>query len=136
MVRNSFFIGLLVSLLFFSACSSKSKVETSNKVVPQYTKFVTMEGDRHVFEELRGKKTAVIFWAQWCRYSRPVIKEMNDMARNRKDANFLAISGKTGEALQNVPNGLDTINYIQDRVYRNIQFSAAYVQKAWPMICK
>ncbi|MCB0318747.1 MAG: redoxin domain-containing protein [Bdellovibrionales bacterium] len=97
-------VGSLFSLILFSficvflfnACSSKPAIDpNSNLFVPKYTKFVTLDGKIKTFGDLRGKKTVVIFWTQWCRYSRPVIAKIDKYAasvQNRRDLYFLAIS--------------------------------------------
>ncbi|MEZ4754000.1 MAG: TlpA disulfide reductase family protein [Bdellovibrionota bacterium] len=95
---NSRFLGILLVLFFISgissSCSSSKKIDPNSPViVPRYTKFITLSGNQKSFEDLRGKKTVVIFWAQWCRYSRPVIKAIDEIAKQHKSrVNFLAIS--------------------------------------------
>ena len=89
-------VSILVCSFIIAGCSSKQGVDPkSNVIVPKYTKFTTLDAKQKTFKDVRGKNTVVIFWAQWCRYSRPVIKRINEIAKNnrhRKDLYFLAIS--------------------------------------------
>ena len=85
----------LISLQFQVGCSlfSGEPHPLLKKEVP-YTRYTLIDGSYHSFEELKGKNVVLVFWAEWCSYSKPVIERLNELAKNNKDNNlvFMAIS--------------------------------------------
>jgi len=86
-------LGGLVSALL--ACStSREPHPLLNRPLPD-SRFTSIDGSYHSTTELEGKKCVLVFWAQWCAFSRPVLEELNEIAerfKGRDDVKFLAVS--------------------------------------------
>jgi thiol-disulfide isomerase/thioredoxin len=95
---NKILLTLLLSIVVYllSGCSlfSKEQHPLLHQQVP-YTRYTLMDGSYHALNELKGKKIVLVFWAEWCSYSKPVIERLNKLAykyKDKKDLVFLAIS--------------------------------------------
>lgn len=86
-------MGGIVSALL--ACSSSREPHPLlNNRLPD-SRFTSLDGTYHSTSELQGKKSVLVFWAQWCAFSRPVLEELNEIAeryKGRDDVKFLAVS--------------------------------------------
>jgi thiol-disulfide isomerase/thioredoxin len=75
------------------------------------TRFTSLQdGFLRTLEEFSGAPRVIIFWAEWCSYSKPVILEINKIAREfkgsgdpiKKALNFVAISIDPADRYQRV----------------------------------
>jgi thiol-disulfide isomerase/thioredoxin len=88
---------LLLLVITFSACSLFSSAEYSGlleKSAPKPLYTALNDQSLHTFEEFNGKPIAVMFWAEWCAFSKPAIEEFNDLAKEigKERMHFIAIS--------------------------------------------
>ncbi len=57
-------------------------------------RFTSLEGRYRSLQEFRGKPVVLVFWAEWCGFSKPVVEELNNLASrvSPNDATFVALS--------------------------------------------
>lgn len=57
-------------------------------------RFTSLDGSYRSLNEFRGKAVVVVFWAEWCMFSKPVLRELNELAARlaSDQAVFLAVS--------------------------------------------
>lgn len=91
-------VSRLITLGTFSilvACSSSREPHPLlNQPLPD-SRFTLLDGSYHSTHELEGKKCVIVFWAQWCSFSRPVLEKLDVLAeryRDRDDVRFIAVS--------------------------------------------
>jgi thiol-disulfide isomerase/thioredoxin len=60
-----------------------------------FTRFTSLDGTYRTLEEFRGRPLVVMFWAEYCSFSKPEIEELNELAADLKKSSqalFLAVS--------------------------------------------
>lgn len=57
-------------------------------------RFTSLEGQYRSLHEFRGKPVVLVFWAEWCGFSKPVVEDLNDLASRVSPnvATFVALS--------------------------------------------
>lgn len=83
---------LLTVALVFGGCSSPG-LRFVGKPAPE-TRFTLLEGEYVPLKKFRGQTVVLIFWAQWCHSSRPVMVRLHEFSAKlgRSDVVFLAAS--------------------------------------------
>jgi thiol-disulfide isomerase/thioredoxin len=78
-----------------SACSFDSGEPSGllNKQAPP-TRLTMLDGTYVSFDQYQGKYIVLVFWAQWCPHSRPVVQKLSRIAEHmkRSDVVFVAVS--------------------------------------------
>ena len=85
---------LVAVVAMCSACASSGGNQFVGKPAPA-TRFSMLSGEYLPIEAFRGKTTVLIFWAQWCTASSPVMKRLNELSQRVKNSGsviFLAVS--------------------------------------------
>ncbi|MCB9030512.1 MAG: TlpA family protein disulfide reductase [Deltaproteobacteria bacterium] len=86
---------LLAILLFLSlsSCATQDGLEPGSVI--GYMPLHYDSGVRGLLQQYRGKRVAILFWATWCNFSKPVIEDFNKVAAEHKDDDsivFIAVS--------------------------------------------
>lgn len=97
MLSKSLKATLLSLMLIFAGCAASVSKESQSLVGTNvsYVSFTMLDGSSYSLEDFQGKNVAILFWATWCRYSKPAIKSFNEMAEHysqSKNAVFIAAS--------------------------------------------
>jgi len=87
---------LLASLLFLllTACAPTQGLHLVGQPAP-YTRLTMLDGRYVPLESFKGRTTVLVFWAEWCTSSSPVMRRLNEYAqtfRGREDVAFVAVS--------------------------------------------
>ncbi len=85
---------LLILLMAVSGCFSSPHLSGLIGQEAPLVRFTAMDGTYRSTNEFKGKTVVVVFWAEWCMFSKPVIEELNELAsRKQSDQTiFLAVS--------------------------------------------
>jgi len=105
---------LLLCVVALSCSSSKKSLEADVPLTP-YTKFYRLDGSTMIYDELKGKTAAILFWAAWCNFSKRAVRHFNDEAKRfqgRSDVVFLAVSIDDDRALLLQRIGQDKLNSV------------------------
>ena len=82
-----------LSVLMLIGCGGKSKVEPVILGKPAlFTRVMMLDGTIRAKDELRGKKTALLFWATWCNNSRSIVEKFAALAKQHPEVRFMAVS--------------------------------------------
>lgn len=84
---------LLLILSFLSACSA-SKEDMSGLLGRQApsTRFTMMDGSYQSLDQTNGKERVIIFWADWCAFSGPVIERLSEYVEDHPNPNRAVIA--------------------------------------------
>jgi thiol-disulfide isomerase/thioredoxin len=69
------------------------------------TRFTALDGTYRTIEEFGGRPLVLMFWAEYCSFSKPEIEELNELAKELKDSSqavFLAVSLDENEQFEAV----------------------------------
>jgi len=85
---------LFLLLMTIAGCVSSPHLSGLVGQEAPLVRFTAIDGTYRSTNEFKGKTVVVVFWAEWCMFSKPVIEELNELAaRDRsKQTVFLAVS--------------------------------------------
>lgn len=87
---------LLVTLALFQIGCSFSREPSPLVGSPMpLTRYTHLDGSYRAFSEFQDKRLVVVFWAEWCPYSRAFIEGLDRVAARAKgatDVSFIALS--------------------------------------------
>lgn len=99
------FVSLIVCLVTACSMQTAPQPEWTGQQAPA-TRLFMLNGDQVLLESLQGHQTIVLFWAQWCRRSQRIIRQLNglvDTLRTQgRDINMVAVSVDKAEDLSKV----------------------------------
>lgn len=72
---------LALSFLIMANCSSTKLPTLEAGEKAPLTKFRLLSGDYVTIQENKGKKTAILFWAEWCSKSRTELSRFEEIAQ-------------------------------------------------------
>ena len=99
---SAIFVFFILICCAVSGCTSNVAGKVPVGKLAPYTNVTLMNGETVPIEQFKGKTTVLLFWAQWCTHSGPVMAELNEYLQglnHRKDVKFLAISVDKNEDL-------------------------------------
>ena len=70
---------------------------------------VMLDGTQNTLESFKGKSVLLTFWAQWCSHARPVLMQLEELAKqyqNRDDLVFIALSVDKEENLEKLKDAI------------------------------
>lgn len=70
-------------------------------------KAISLDGDKHTNETLRGKPVLLQFWTTWCGYCRKDQDSVDLLAREFEDEGLVVIAVNVGESRKKVKDYLD-----------------------------
>lgn len=109
MLRLIFTLSLLVGTFVSSGCLASHPDAPLPRPAP-YARLYLIDGKTTSVRAFGGKTAVVLFWASWCSYSTPVLREFRKLSeelRRKTDVVFVAISVDSIEdrdaVLMNIP---------------------------------
>jgi thiol-disulfide isomerase/thioredoxin len=94
-------------LLFFcvlvTGCSFNSDDYTGllGREAP-YVRLTSLDGEYYSLGAPFQKVTVIMFWAEWCGYSRPALKDLDSVAMKHPEVRFIAVSIDENDQLSRV----------------------------------